>query len=124
MADPRRKVDCLMRLAGAQHMERRLEEAAGTYRKVLRLNPKTRYALNNLAYLLAEDLGQPAEALRYAEQAFQLAREDANVIDTLGWVECLAGQYDAARCGRPWRSLRTWWRPYSTLVRPTGAAAT
>ena len=96
MGDPRRQLDCLMRLAGAQHMDRRLEEAAATYRKVLRINPKTRYALNNLAYLLAEDLGQPAEAMRYAEQAFQLAREDANVIDTLGWVECLAGQYDAA----------------------------
>ena len=85
-----------MRLAGAQHMERQLEEAAATYAKVLRINPKTRYALNNLAYLLAEDLGRPAEAQRYAERAFQLAREDANVIDTLGWVECLNGDYDAA----------------------------
>jgi len=96
MSDPRRKVDCLMRLAGAQHMERQLEEAAATYAKALRINPKTRYALNNLAYLLAEDLGRPAEALRYAERAFQLAREDANVIDTLGWVECLNGDYNAA----------------------------
>ncbi len=96
IVDPRRKVDCLMRLAGAQHMERQLEEAAATYAKVLRINPKTRYALNNLAYLLAEDLARPAEALRYAERAFQMAREDANVIDTLGWVECLNGDYDAA----------------------------
>ncbi|HUW81469.1 MAG TPA: tetratricopeptide repeat protein [Phycisphaerae bacterium] len=95
-SDPRRKVDCLMQLAGAQHMERRLEEAAAAYTEVLRVDPKTRYALNNLAYLLAEDLGRPAEAMRYAERAFQLAREDANVIDTLGWVECLNGQYDAA----------------------------
>jgi Flp pilus assembly protein TadD len=49
-----------------------------------------------VAYTLAEDLNRPQEALRYAKRAVELRPRDANVMDTLGWVYCLAGDLDNA----------------------------
>ena len=51
-------------------------------------------ALNNLAYLLARD--NPDEAVKLAQQAVELAPENADVQDTLGWVYYRKGLYSAA----------------------------
>ncbi|MFQ6048741.1 MAG: tetratricopeptide repeat protein, partial [Phycisphaerae bacterium] len=90
------RLEYLSLLASLLHGDRQLEQAAATYRRVLQINPDSRFALNNLAYLLAEDLNRPQEALPYARRAFQISRDDPNVVDTLGWVECLMGRYDRA----------------------------
>ena len=50
-------------------------------------------ALNNLAYLLADDLNRPEEALPYIEEAVRLARDTGAVLDTHGWVLILVGRY-------------------------------
>jgi tetratricopeptide (TPR) repeat protein len=80
----------------------RVEEAAGKpeaavehYRKTLSLDAGNALALNNLAYLLAEGK-RPDEALKYAQQAKQLAPEDAAVDDTLGWTYYQKGMYSMA----------------------------
>jgi Tfp pilus assembly protein PilF len=80
----------------------RLEEASGNaaaaaehYRKALSLDSGNAPALNNLAYLLANNR-QPDEGLKYAQQAKQLAPDSPAVDDTLGWVYYQKGMYSSA----------------------------
>ena len=58
--------------------------AIARYRAVIRIDRANLIALNNLAYLLA--LNDPDEALKYAQQAVELAPDEATIQDTLGWV--------------------------------------
>ena len=60
------------------------EEALRRYRAAIALDSSNVLALNNLAYTLASS--QPDEALKYAEQAVDIAPDNAMVQDTLGWV--------------------------------------
>src|SRR5262249_1887529 len=80
-----------------------VENAAGNqsaaishYRKVLEDNPRQQVALNNLAYLLADSNNQPDEALKYAQQAAEIAPDHADVEGTLGWIFYLKGLYPTA----------------------------
>jgi len=59
-------------------------EALRRYREVIALDSSNVAALNNLAYTLAAS--QPDEALKYAQQAAELAPDNAMVEDTLGWI--------------------------------------
>ena len=60
--------------------------AAECYRKVLEGDAQFVPALHNLAYLLAEHLGQSEEALNLAQKARELAPESASTDDVLGLV--------------------------------------
>ncbi len=71
-------------------------EAILHYRTVLGLDPTNIVALNNLAYYLANNIGQIDEALRLAQEASQAAPEDPGVEDTLGWVLYRKGIYHLA----------------------------
>ena len=51
-------------------------------------------ALNDLAYLLADD--KPDEALKYAQTAVELAPDAAASHDTLGWIYYRKGIYASA----------------------------
>jgi cellulose synthase operon protein C len=80
-----------------------LEDARGdhsaaveSFRKVVLADPDNAQALNNLAYLLANFGNQPTEALKYAEKAQQLAPDNPEYADTLGWVLYHEGLYSAA----------------------------
>jgi tetratricopeptide (TPR) repeat protein len=72
------------------------EAATQHYREVLQAKPSNAGILNSLAYILAEFLGKPTEALPYAQTAKQLAPENAAVDDTLGWTYYQMGSYDDA----------------------------
>jgi tetratricopeptide (TPR) repeat protein len=65
-------------------------------RKVVEKDAHNTKALNDLAYLLADSAKQPDEALKYAQQAKELAPNDAAVDDTLGWVYYCKGLYSTA----------------------------
>lgn len=67
--------------------------AAQQYKAVLAEQPKNAIALNNLAYAAGE-LGDPS-AIKYAEQALEIAPESAAIQDTLGWL--LVEKGDAKR---------------------------
>lgn len=64
----------------------RKKEAIDEYQKVLRLFPNHAMALNNLAYLFAEENRNPSQALMYATRAFMLAPQNDSIQDTLGYV--------------------------------------
>ncbi len=68
------------------HMMGKKKEAIAEYQRVVRLSPKHIPALNNLAYLCAEDRGSLSAALQYAVQAYVLAPYDGSVQDTFGYV--------------------------------------
>ncbi|MFT3734241.1 MAG: PEP-CTERM system TPR-repeat protein PrsT [Rhodocyclaceae bacterium] len=64
------------------------------YEKVLAARRDDVGILNNLATVL-QKLRDPT-AMSVAERAWKLAPQDPNVIDTYGWSQAQAGQYDAA----------------------------
>jgi len=61
-------------------------EAVPLYENVLKANSNNAVALNNLAYLLAEDGRDLDRALTYATRAKQQVPDNDSVSDTLGWV--------------------------------------
>lgn len=80
-----------------------IEQSAGNYlaasehyKKVLESNPRALVPLNSLAYILTEFLNKPAEALRYAQAAKEIAPDNAGVDDTLGWTYYRMGLYPGA----------------------------
>lgn len=78
--------DALFLLGAARQMQGKYGPAAESYRKVLEGDAEFVPALHNLAYLLAEHLNMPEEALNLAQKARELAPESASVDDVLGWV--------------------------------------
>jgi tetratricopeptide (TPR) repeat protein len=70
------------------------EEAVAVYEEALKYNPNDVVTLNNLAYLLSDDLKQHPTALPYARKAVALKPDVANVVDTLGWIYVQIGNYD------------------------------
>jgi uncharacterized protein (TIGR03790 family) len=83
-------------LAMIYEAEGQHDAAIARYRKVLELQPKHVIALNNLAYGLAVHQKAAAEALPLAQQAAALAPNEPAILDTLGWVQHLAGDSAAA----------------------------
>lgn len=61
-------------------------EAAAAYEKLLSIRPDTVLALNNLSYLYAERLGNPARGLELATKAREFDPNSPEVADTLGWI--------------------------------------
>ncbi len=51
---------------------------------VLKTDPNNVAALNNLAYAYHQE--HDAQAIKYAERAYELAPKNAAVVDTLGWI--------------------------------------
>jgi tetratricopeptide (TPR) repeat protein len=74
----------------------RPEQARDAYEKVLAVNPNFIPALNNLAYLDSEFLGNLDKALQLAETANKLRPSDPNTADTLGWILFKKRQYARA----------------------------
>jgi tetratricopeptide (TPR) repeat protein len=73
------------------------QAAAGAYEKILAINPKFAPALNNLAWLYSEQLGQIEKGFELAQRARQLFPNDPSTADTLGWILFQKGQFpDAA----------------------------
>lgn len=66
------------------------------YEQILMQDPTSVSAINNIAYLKADKLNEPQEALKYAERARQMTGPDANILDTLGWARFAAGDLAGA----------------------------
>jgi len=80
-----------------------LEQAAGNraaelehWRKVVEADHTNIIALNNLAYELLEYAKQPDEALKFAQQAHELAPDNPDIEDTVAWALYQKGIYGTA----------------------------
>ncbi len=71
--------------------------ARDAYRRLLETEPDNVEVLNNLAYLLANDLDDAEAAVPLAERAAENASSNAEVLDTLGWAYHRAGRHEDAR---------------------------
>ncbi|MCH7719496.1 MAG: tetratricopeptide repeat protein [Planctomycetes bacterium] len=87
---------------------REYDKAKRCFEETLEINPDSISALNNLAYILADELGQPEQALPYAKRAALLSERRgasdvgmsgkwAPIFDTLGWVHARLGDFADAR---------------------------
>jgi Flp pilus assembly protein TadD len=74
----------------------RKADAARAYQATIDLDPENAIAMNNLAFLLAEQNGDLDHAWRLAQRAIDLSDDDAEVIDTAGWVQWKRKQIDSA----------------------------
>ncbi|HSY16735.1 MAG TPA: tetratricopeptide repeat protein [Candidatus Acidoferrales bacterium] len=86
----------LMTMASSKEKAKDYKGAAATYEKILELDPKCSPALNNLAYLYSENLGQPDRAYELAQRARALLPADPSTADTLGWINVKRGAYPTA----------------------------
>jgi uncharacterized protein (TIGR03790 family) len=84
------------RLADLLNATHEYDAAIEHYRAVLRLQPNNVFSLNNLAYLLAVEKHQIAEAKELADEAIRLRPGDASIADTAGWIAYLSGDYQRA----------------------------
>ena len=75
---------------------RQPETAIVEMRRAIDLDPNHAEALNFLAYYYAEQRENLDEALDMAQRALALKAE-AHILDTLGWVCFVRGEYDGAR---------------------------
>jgi cellulose synthase operon protein C len=77
------------------HSGKRLQ-AVPWYEKTIRLNPGQVIAVNNLAWILATEKGELAQALKLAEEGVRQAPTYVDLIDTRGYVLMRMGQYEQA----------------------------
>ncbi|MGA4578931.1 tetratricopeptide repeat protein [Limisphaera sp. VF-2] len=70
--------------------------AREVYERILKLQPRYVPALNNLAWLLAEHLGELDRAYELARQAVDLQPGEPATADTLGWIHFKRGEYSRA----------------------------
>ena len=73
------------------------EQAADVMREALAIQPDHVLLNNNLAFLLADRLGRPEEALDYARSAVEAAPTRVTILDTLAATYQALGRYDDAR---------------------------
>jgi Tfp pilus assembly protein PilF len=66
------------------------------YRGVLALEPDNVTALNDLAWVLADDKGELEEARQLADRGFALNSTDAHLLDTRGMILLKQGEFDLA----------------------------
>ena len=71
-----------------------VSDAMSEYEAIVDANPDNAVALNNLAWMYAEQ-GDP-RAVEYAERAVALLPESGNVADTLGWALYKSGEHERA----------------------------
>jgi tetratricopeptide (TPR) repeat protein len=70
--------------------------AEAQYRKLVEADPQNALAMNNLAFLLADQGKDLDLALAYAHRARQLAANEPTIADTLGWVDLKLNNTDEA----------------------------
>jgi tetratricopeptide (TPR) repeat protein len=86
----------LAQLGLIQQNLKHFNEAADAYEKLLASSPKYVLALNNLAFLYSDNLGQLDKAYDLAKRARDVDPSDPHVADTLGWILYKKGDYSAA----------------------------
>ena len=83
-----------------------IPKAREAYEAVVALSPGFAPAANNLAYIYCEYLGDTDKALKLASTARDVAPDNPNIADTLGWTLYKRSNYEwalrifAGKCGQ------------------------
>ena len=93
--DPR-SVGALTMIAIIFEMKKQGDDAEHAYRRVLEVDPTAPVAANNLAYRWADRNHNLEEALALARSAVERLKDNADALDTLGWVYYKQGRPDQA----------------------------
>jgi len=64
----------------------RKQEARQVYEATIKMDPTNGVALNNLAFLMAENGADLDQALTLAQRARQILQTQLEISDTLGWI--------------------------------------
>ena len=92
----------------------RLDAVEENLRKLIKVAPDHAHAYNALGYALLERKVRLHEAMQLLEKAYQLAPEDAAIMDSMGWGYYLTGNMD--------KSVEFMRRAYAALPDPEVAA--
>ncbi len=92
-ANSKDKTKALMLLGTARSETKEYDKSREAYESLLSDNPDFVPALNNLAYLYSEQLGNLDKAADLARKAWNLRPNDPVIADTLGWILFKKGQY-------------------------------
>ncbi|MFG0244134.1 MAG: tetratricopeptide repeat protein [Phycisphaerales bacterium JB054] len=90
------KYSALRALAGEHYFREDYEQALTIWKQTLALKPTDWQVENNIAFVLAQHLDRPADALPYAEGASKHAPNEPEVLDTLGTVYVALGRPEEA----------------------------
>lgn len=72
-------------------------EAKAAYVQGLALEPDNAAFLNNLAWIVCEEMNDPAGALEWAQKALNLSPDDPHTLDTWGVLQYRLGKHDVSR---------------------------
>ena len=89
-------VTALMQIGTIHDALKNYDAARDAYERLLKANPRYSPAINNLAYLYSEHLGELDKAYVMAEKARQLLPYEPHTSDTLGWILYRRGEYSRA----------------------------
>ncbi len=87
--------DAFTQLGMLQSIEQQFEPARRSYERAIALDPQFAPALNNLAMLYAERLGQLDRAAELIKRARAASPDDPVVADTAGWILVRRGFYQS-----------------------------
>jgi len=94
--DKTKIVPALVQLATLEQNLKHFNEARDAYEKLLTISPNLALALNNLAILYSDNLGQLDKGYDFAKKAREADPSDPHIADTLGWVSYERGDYSSA----------------------------
>ncbi|MBI4718264.1 MAG: tetratricopeptide repeat protein [Planctomycetes bacterium] len=89
------RADLLLELGELHQVAGNNAAARTAYEEAVRYEPGNWQALNNLAYVLSDQLQEPKLALPYAKAAVKSA-SNADTLDTLGWIYVHLGDFRLA----------------------------
>ncbi len=94
--DPVARFELHKMLSNLEYADGDIEAAAREGLAALEINGQDLEMLNNVAFYLAKSLDRVDEALPLAQRAAQMAPENSDVLDTVGVVYMLSGDYSRA----------------------------
>lgn len=91
----RERTALLMEQGDLFQISKRAREAVSAYERALEYDPDNWIVLNNVAYVLSDELGDYDLALPYAKRAVAIS-DNASTLETLGWIYVGRGEYAIA----------------------------
>ncbi len=91
-----RDADAMTLKAMIEMRQNKITAARETLKSLLVVNPQSVPVLNNLAYIYSAQPKLLDKAYALARKAQQLAPRNPQIADTLGWIQCKRGDYEAA----------------------------